>query len=171
MRVAEYPCACWCRLLSVCVACCLIVLSVHEGSVATAADGLADAGTVFVETVDISGLIHTKPETLVRLLPRPLPASFTKAEIEEFERRIRNLSLFDLVRVGREGDRLTLAVQEKITLAPIVGFTSGSSLQDVNATLGLARNSAGNSVTASAARTWSCGSRNMRSNQAGGRRN
>jgi outer membrane protein assembly factor BamA len=147
MRLTEYPCAWCCRTLSVFLAWCLIVLSVHEGSIATAADGLADAGTVFVETVDTSGLIHTKPETLVRLLPRSLPASFTKAEIEEFERRIRNLSLFDLVRVGREGDRLTLAVQEKITLAPIMGFTSGSSLQDMNATIGLVEYNIGGTGT------------------------
>ena len=32
---------------------------------------------------------------------------------------------------------VTVAVQEKITLAPILNFTSGSSLKDLNATVGL----------------------------------
>jgi hypothetical protein len=58
-------------------------------------------------------------------------------ELAEFERRIRNLSLFDYVKMDRNGTTLTVKVQEKVTLAPILNFTSGSSLKDLNATFGL----------------------------------
>lgn len=106
-------------------------------SVAQAAQGIAEGEAVSIDTVNIEGLIHTKQETILRLLPRPLPAEFTRTEIEEFERRVRNLSLFDRVQVTRDGDTLAVAAQEKITLAPILNFTSGSSMKDLNATVGL----------------------------------
>ena len=102
-----------------------------------AAQDLAESETVSIGTVHIEGLIHTQQETIIRLLPRPVPAEFTRAEIEEFERRVRNLSLFDHVQVTRDGQSMIIAVQEKITLAPILNFTSGSSLKDLNATVGL----------------------------------
>jgi len=104
---------------------------------AFAANDIPAGETARITSMRIEGLIHTKPETIERLLPRPLPAEFTRAEVEEFERRVRNLSLFDHVQVLRDGEVLTVTVQEKITLAPIVNFTSGSSLKDLNATLGL----------------------------------
>ena len=106
-------------------------------SAAQAAQGIAEGDAVSIATVHIGGLIHTKQETILRLLPRPLPAEFTRAEIEEFERRVRNLSLFDHVQVTRDSQSVTVTVQEKITLAPILNFTSGSSMKDLNATVGL----------------------------------
>jgi hypothetical protein len=66
-----------------------------------------------------------------------LPAEFTRAEVEEFERRVQNLSIFDRVQVTRAGQNVTVDVQEKITLAPILNFTSGTSVKDLNATVGL----------------------------------
>ena len=102
-----------------------------------AATGLADNDPIRIEQIQIDGLIHTKQETITRLLPRSLPSEFTSAEIQEFERRVRNLSLFDYVLVARAEDTLNIAVQEKITLAPILNFTSGSSAKDLNATVGL----------------------------------
>lgn len=90
-----------------------------------------------IDRVIIEGTIHTRETTLIRLLPRPVPDRFTRAEIDEFERRVRNLSLFDQVDVTREGALLRVAVREKITLAPILNFTSGSTAQDLNATVGL----------------------------------
>jgi hypothetical protein len=102
-----------------------------------AATGLMDSEPMRIEQIYIDGLIHTKRETITRLLPRSLPAEFTRVEIEEFERRVRNLSLFDHVLVARAEDTLNVAVQEKITLAPILNFTSGSSAKDLNATIGL----------------------------------
>lgn len=115
-----------------------LVLS-HQAAVsaALAANGITDGETVTIETVRIEGLIHTKQETILRLLSRSVPGAFTQAEIEEFERRVRNLSLFDHVQVTREGSLVTVEVQEKITLAPILNFTSGTSIKDLNATVGL----------------------------------
>jgi len=104
---------------------------------ALAAQGIAEGETASIKAVHIEGLIHTKQETILRLLPRPLPAEFTGAEIDEFERRVRNLSLFDHVQVTREGRSLAVVAQEKVTLAPILNFTSGSSMKDLNATVGL----------------------------------
>ena len=118
---------------------CLALALSHQATVgsALAANGITDGETVSIETVQIEGLIHTKQETIIRLLPRSLPAEFTRAEVEEFERRVRNLSLFDRVQVTRAARNLTVAVQEKITLAPILEFTSGTSVKDLDATVGL----------------------------------
>jgi hypothetical protein len=104
---------------------------------ALAANGIADGETVWIDTVHIEGLIHTKQETIIRLLPRSVPAEFTRAEVEEFERRVQNLSFFDRVQVTRDGPIVTVAVEEKITLAPILEFTSGTSVKDLDATVGL----------------------------------
>ena len=104
---------------------------------ALAATGIAEDETVLIDVIQIEGLVHTTQDTLFRLLPRSLPAEFTGAEIEEFERRVRNLSLFDRVQVTRAGQIMTVEVQEKITLAPILNFTSGTSVKDLNATMGL----------------------------------
>jgi hypothetical protein len=98
---------------------------------------MGDSEAVRIDQIHIEGLIHTKQDTITRLLPRSLPAEFTLAEVEEFQRRVRNLSLFDHVQMTRDGRTLTLEVQEKITLAPILNFTSGSSAKDLNATGGL----------------------------------
>lgn len=121
------------------LAVCLVFVLSHPAAVnsALAANGIADGETVWIDAVHVEGLIHTKQETIVRLLPRSLPADFTRAEVEEFERRVRNLSLFDRMQVTRDGQVVTVDVQEKITLAPILNFTSGTSVKDLNATVGL----------------------------------
>lgn len=104
---------------------------------ALAANGIANGETVRIDALRIDGLVHTNPDTITRLLPRALPAEFTRTEIEEFERRVRNLSLFDRVQIARDGPMLFVDAQEKITLAPILNFTSGSSVKDLNATVGV----------------------------------
>lgn len=101
------------------------------------ATGLPTEDLVQIDRVVIEGTIHTRDTTLIRLLPRPVPNHYTRAEVEEFQRRVRNLSLFDEVHVTREGSLLRVAVQEKLTLAPILTFTSGSTAKDLNATVGL----------------------------------
>ncbi|ULA63314.1 MAG: POTRA domain-containing protein [Nitrospira sp.] len=115
--------------------CALTVLTVS--TTALAAQDVAESDPLTIDTASIDGLIHTKQETILRLLPRPLPADYTPAELAEFERRIRNLSLFDHVQVTRDGQALTVTVQEKVTLVPILNFTSGSSMKDLNATVGM----------------------------------
>ena len=118
---------------------CLVFALSHQATVgsALAANGITEGEPVWIDTVHIEGLIHTKLDTILRLLPRSLPAEFTRAEVEEFERRVRNLSLFDRVQVTRDGPIVTVDVEEKVTLAPILNFTSGSSVKDLNATVGL----------------------------------
>lgn len=113
---------------------CSFTLSIPH---ARAADGLDQLESIHLEQIQISGLGRTKEDTILRLLPRQVPADYSRAEVNEFERRIRNLSLFDLVRVEVREQSLTVEVQEKFTLSPIVNFTSGSSVKDLNATGGL----------------------------------
>lgn len=90
-----------------------------------------------IESTSVEGLRHTHEQTIWSLLPRPVPGRFTNAELAEFERRVRNLSLFDHVTVTRFQHHLTVTVQEKFTLSPILNFTSGTNAKDLNATGGL----------------------------------
>lgn len=101
------------------------------------AEPAESGGLLFIQESDVQGLKRTKLAAILDLLPRPIPAEYTTAEILEFERRVRNLSLFDRVTVSVREQTLVTEVQEKFTLAPILNFTSGSSPQDLNATGGL----------------------------------
>ncbi|MCE3222625.1 MAG: hypothetical protein K0S58_805 [Nitrospira sp.] len=104
---------------------------------AAATETVADDGTLSIHTLKISGVVHTKEETIRHLLPRAVPAEFSRVELDEFERRIRNLSLFDRVSVKAQAGTVTVEVQEKFTLSPVLSFTSGTSVKDLNATAGL----------------------------------
>lgn len=101
------------------------------------AESAEQASLLRIEHSDIQGAKRTRSDAILDLLPRPLPADYTQAEIQEFERRVRNLSLFDRVTVAVRDQTLAIEVQEKFTLSPILNFTSGSSPQDLNATGGL----------------------------------
>lgn len=103
--------------------------------------------TIAINTLEISGVLNTKEDTIRRLLPRPIPSPFTRAEVEEFERRIRNLSLFDRVKVTTYAGTMAVDVQEKFTLSPILSFTSGTSAKDLNATAGLVEYNLGGTGT------------------------
>lgn len=103
--------------------------------------------TIAINTLEISGLLHTAEDTIRRLLPRPIPSEFTRTEVEEFERRIRNLSLFDRVQVATHDGNLAVDVQEKFSLSPILSFTSGTSVKDLNATAGLVEYNLGGTGT------------------------
>jgi hypothetical protein len=105
---------------------------------ASAQDHTVATDSVFLSNAQVHGLIRTKEETIWKLLPRPVPAQFTRAELAEFERRIRNLSLFDHVEVAIVDHRVVVEVHEKFTLSPLLSFTSGSTAKDLNATAGLA---------------------------------
>ena len=82
---------------------------------------------------------------------------------------MRNLSFFDRIQVTRTGQKVMVDVQEKITLAPILSFTCGTSVKDLNATMGLVEYNlfgtgtqlGASSVTVSADPTSTCGSRNI----------
>lgn len=103
--------------------------------------------TIAINTLEISGVLNTKEDTIRRLLPRPIPSPFTRAEVEEFERRIRNLSLFDRVKVTTYAGTMAVDVREKFTLSPILSFTSGTSAKDLNATAGLVEYNLGGTGT------------------------
>ncbi|MGE3154835.1 MAG: hypothetical protein AB7G48_20185 [Nitrospiraceae bacterium] len=124
-------CSCWLNLIGI----------------AAAQDRTLDADPVWIESTEIRGLVRTKEETIWKLLPRPVPGRFTPEEIKEFERRIRNLSLFDHVDVAVRGHRVVVDAHEKFTLSPILSFTSGSTFKDLNATGGLVEYNLGGTGT------------------------
>ncbi len=101
-----------------------------------AIDARAEA---FVElaAIVIDGNTRTREDTFLDLLPRPLPNRYTQAEVAEFERRVRNLSLFDDVSVAVEGSALHVRVREKTTIAPIVELSTGKTLRDSSGKLGV----------------------------------
>jgi|GEM_PF-905812 len=128
-----------CPYLAVSIHFVLTAFALHftTGHPASADEGTVNSELVFIEKTQVLGLIHTKEETIWNLLPRAVPGRFTYAELAEFERRIRNLSLFDHVDVAIRDHRVVVDVQEKFTLSPILSFTSGTSVKDLNATGGL----------------------------------
>jgi hypothetical protein len=103
--------------------------------------------TFMIQETDLVGLRYTKAETILELLPHPIPGRFTRAELREFERRIRNLSLFDRVLVTTQGEALRVDVREKITLAPILEFTSGRTFKDTSVTAGIVEYNIGGTGT------------------------
>ena len=113
------------------------VLPLVSPLMVSADNGAVDPEPIFIGETQVNGLINTKEATIWKLLPRPVPGRFTQVELAEFERRIRNLSLFDHVVVTIQASRLAVEVHEKFTLSPILSFTSGTSVKDLNATGGL----------------------------------
>lgn len=90
-----------------------------------------------VNSIEIQGNGSTKKEALIEILPRQLPTTMTNAEIVEYSRRIKNLGIFDLVKVSKIDNKLLLEVRRKRTLSPIIGFSTGKTIQDTSAVLGL----------------------------------
>ena len=92
---------------------CVMVITIHAAMAhpAVALETAADDGAISINTLEISGVLHTKEDTIRQLLPRPIPSQFTRAEVEEFERRIRNLSLFDRVKVATHDGKIAVDVQ------------------------------------------------------------
>lgn len=100
-----------------------------------------DAGAAYdVDVMTFDGLERTKPDTLLELLPRPLPARLTGTEIIEVTRRIRNLELFDLVEVDVRERELHVRVRRKVTIQPIFDFSTGKTAADTSVTLGVVEN-------------------------------
>ncbi|MEX5217625.1 MAG: hypothetical protein NW701_07345 [Nitrospira sp.] len=138
MRSYSYArAACCCLPLVLRYGLILFVLAIISGPTVATGQGTLDPGPVLIDQAQVTGLIHTKETTIWNLLPHPVPGRFTRGELAEFERRIRNLSLFDHVEAAVRGRVLVVNVKEKFTLSPIVSFTSGTSVKDLNATAGL----------------------------------
>ena len=102
----------------------------------TVVDARAEV-VVEIAAVVVDGNARTRESTFVDLLPRPLPSRYTRDELTEFERRVRNLSLFDDVSVAVEGSAIRVHVREKTSIAPIVELSTGKTLKDSSATLGV----------------------------------
>jgi hypothetical protein len=90
-----------------------------------------------IERVEIDGTARTRDATLLELLPRAPPATYSDAELSELERRVGNLGLFDAVRVRRAGSVLHISVREKWTLVPEFDLARGTTLQDMYVLLGV----------------------------------
>ena len=98
---------------------------------------IAPQASHVVEEVELRGLSATAEDTLLDLLPRAPPDRYTEAELEEFERRLNNLGIFDAVAVRCESRALAVSVREKWTLVPEVDFASGKTPADVYAMVGV----------------------------------
>lgn len=90
-----------------------------------------------INSIEIQGNGSTKKETFIEILPRELPATMTNAEIAEYSRRIKNLGIFDLVKISKIDNKLLVDVRRKTTLSPIIGLSTGKTIQDTSAVLGL----------------------------------
>lgn len=100
-----------------------------------------DAAAAYdIDTMSFEGLERTKQETLLELLPRPLPARLSGVEIVEVTRRIRNLELFDRLEVDVRGRDLHVKVRRKVTIQPIFDFSTGKTVADTSVTLGAVEN-------------------------------
>jgi hypothetical protein len=90
-----------------------------------------------VTLLTLEGLDATAPRTVAALLPRPAPAPYKSSELVEFERRLKNLGIFDAVEVGCKGTELRVRVREKWTLVPNVALATGKTLADTYALIGV----------------------------------
>lgn len=106
-----------------------------RAAVALAAD-IDPAATYDLDALTSEGLERTAPETITELLPRSLPTTMTGLELIELRRRIKNLALFDQVDLEPSGRTLVVRVRRKLTIAPIVDFSTGRTLKDSKITLG-----------------------------------
>lgn len=88
------------------------------------------AAATHVDRLEATGLGTTQRETLLELLPRDLPTELTDAELREFERRVRNLGLFDKVSVTVASGVLHVDARRKFNVEPKLDFASGKTLRD-----------------------------------------
>ena len=108
-----------------------------------------------MDAVDIRGVKRTRPSTVLSLLPRDPPAGFSADEIDELERRLNNLGIFDAVAVRIEGRRLIVELREKWTLIPDVELSTGRTFADTYVSLGLTEfNLAGTAASLGATASW-----------------
>jgi len=80
--------------------------------------------------VTLKGLSRTRAETVLELLPRAPPAVYTELELEEFQRRLWNLGIFDLVQVRHTDRGIEVELREKWTLIPVPDFSTASTWKD-----------------------------------------
>jgi hypothetical protein len=81
-------------------------------------------------TLEVEGLKRLKRSVVEELLPAALPACVSEADIEEIDRRLWTMGLFDQVSVVREGRVLRVTLREKWTLIPAVDVATSRTLVD-----------------------------------------
>jgi surface antigen-like variable number repeat protein len=91
---------------------------------------------ISILAVVLRGNERTRDATLLELLPRPAPATFSENELLELERRINNLGIFDSVDVRVVGSELVVTVREKFTITPSLDFSTGQTLADFEVSAG-----------------------------------
>jgi outer membrane protein assembly factor BamA len=87
------------------------------------------------QLVVVHGLSRTRLDTVLELLPREPPAAYSDVELIEFERRLANLGIFDLVRVTRSITGVEVELREKWTLIPMFDLSTGSTWRDTYVSL------------------------------------
>jgi outer membrane protein assembly factor BamA len=87
------------------------------------------------QTVTVHGASRTRLDTVLELLPRSPPAIYTDVELTEFERRLANLGIFDLVKVTRSLTTIEVELREKWTLIPMFDLSTGSTWRDTYVSL------------------------------------
>lgn len=85
-----------------------------------------------VDRIDATGLGSTSTATLSELLPRSPPAIYSDNELREFERRLRNLVLFDRVRVRLVDRVLVVEVDRKDNIEGDVEASTGATVRDAD---------------------------------------
>jgi hypothetical protein len=95
-----------------------------------AAEGATVTRGGCITRLDLAPLRRLRPAVVNDLLPRPLPTCLTEAEVNEFERRLWSLNLFDDVSVTRTPDGLRVALREKWTIIPNADFSTSAQLRD-----------------------------------------
>lgn len=113
------------------------------------------AEPVAIRHMEVRGNERTQKETVRSLLPREPPARYSTAEIEEFERRLGNLEIFDRVQIEVKDDTLRVTLREKWTLIPTLDFSTGRTLRDTYVLLGVDEfNLLGRAVNLGASVSW-----------------
>lgn len=85
-----------------------------------------------VEHLEVKGVGSTSTTAVAALLPRALPSTFTDAELREFERRLRNLGLFDRLEVRLRGRTLAIEVDRKDNIEGDFEASSGATPRDTD---------------------------------------
>jgi hypothetical protein len=82
------------------------------------------------QPVAVYGISRTRLDTVLELLPRAPPNLYSDIELVEFERRLANLGIFDLVSVTRGETTIEVQLREKWTLIPMFDLSTGSTWRD-----------------------------------------
>ncbi|WP_394826717.1 hypothetical protein [Pendulispora albinea] len=86
--------------------------------------------------VEFHGADGISNDTLLAILPRPAPATYTDDEIDEYQRRITNLGIFDRVDVRFASQVLVVELRKKFTISPRISLSTGRTLADTYLLLG-----------------------------------